>query len=102
MSLEHAEKFIVNCYKNPDGDLKSIMNNINSNFESAQAKFFYISEKAKEFGYEFTPDEISAAISNFKNKIKNSQLVEFANENITIDDSEKTNNKPPKFLESLW
>ena len=101
MSLEHAEKFVMNCCKNPDGDLKNILTNVNSNFESTQAKFFYISEKAKEFGYEFTPEEISKAIFNVKNKLKNSQLVEFSKENNLTNNNEPGENVK-KILYSLW
>ena len=60
MSLEHAEKFVMNCCKNPDGDLKNILTNVNSNFESTQAKFFYISEKAGPFCFPL-PLRVSSA-----------------------------------------
>ena len=102
MSLKHAEKFIINCCKNPNGDLKNIITNVNSNFESTQAKFFYVSEKAKEFGYEFTPEEMSQAILNVKNKITNSQLVEFANDNELTNDTNKPIDNAKKILDSLW
>ena len=70
MSLKNAEKFIINCYENKDENLKNILKNIDSKFESKEAKFHYISEKAKELGYDFTPREIENSFKNSKDKIE--------------------------------
>ena len=49
-----------------NADLKNILKNINSPYESKKAKFHYISEKAKELGFDFTPKEIETASTKVK------------------------------------
>ena len=68
MSSKNAEKFILDCYEKKDENLKDIIKNIDSKFESKEAKFYYVSEKAKELGYDFTPKEIANSFKNSKNK----------------------------------
>ena len=100
MSLKDAENFILSCYKNQDENLNKIINNINSSFESNEAKFLYISEKAKELGYNFTAKEFKDEIKKIKKSLTKNQMVEFAKENNLISNLENKNKK--KFLDYLW
>ena len=100
MSLKEAKAFILTCYKNPNEKLNKIIENINSNFESNEAKFLYISEKAKEFGFNFTAKEFKYEIKNIKKTLTKSQIAEFAKENNLINCLE--NKKHKKFLDYLW
>ena len=101
MSLESAEKFIEDFYMSPtNADFKNILKNINSKFESKEAKFFYISEKAKELGFNFTPKEIEKASNNVKKHGFHSKnfLEEIASE---IEPKIKKKSKIKEFLDSL-
>ena len=100
MSLKDAENFILSCYKNQDENLNKIINNINSSFESNEAKFLYISEKAKELGYTFTAKEFKDEMKKIKKSLTKNQMVEFAKENNLISNLENKNKK--KFLDYLW
>ncbi len=77
MSLENAEKFIYDCYNKYENDIQDILKNLDSKFESNEAKFLYVSEKAKQFGYNFTPKEMKKAIRNVKNNLSDMKFTEF-------------------------
>lgn len=101
MSLKSAEKFIEDFYMSPtNADLKNILKNINSKFESKETKFFYISEKAKELGFNFTAKEIEIASKNAKKYGLNSKnfLEELA---VEIEPKIKKKSKIKEFLDSL-
>ncbi len=100
LSLKDAKDFILSCYKNQDENLNKIIDNINSNFESEEAKFLYLSEKAKELGFNFTAQEFKNEIKKIKKTLTKNQIAEFAKENNLISTLENKNNK--KFLDSLW
>lgn len=70
MSLQSAENFITSCYEHLDSRLQDIMKNVNSKFESKETKIFYICERAKECGYNFTPKELMIALKSAKNNFK--------------------------------
>lgn len=77
MSLENAEKFIYDCYDKNRDNMQDILKNLDSKFESNDAKFLYVSEKAKQLGYNFTPKEIKKAIKNVKNNLSGIKISQF-------------------------
>lgn len=97
MSLKNAEQFLLDCYQNANEDLKDILKNIDSKFESKEAKFHYVSEKARQLGYDFTPKEIASSFKNSKKMISENKLDDELPEKI-----EDTKSKDKKFWDSLW
>ena len=97
MSLKNADQFLLDCYQNANEELKDILKNIDSKFESKEAKFHYVSEKAKQLGYDFTPKEIANSFKNSKKMISKNKKSEDLPDNI-----KNTKSIDKKFWDSLW
>jgi len=109
MSLQDAEKFINDSQEKENENIKKIIKNLKSKFESQEAKFHYISKKAEELGYFFTPIELIEAFKNSKVKLKKDQLLNVVGgsnlnnlKNIFKENLEEKGKKAKKLWESLW
>lgn len=109
MSLQDAEQFINDCQEKTNEKIENILKNLNSKFESQEAKFHYISKKAEEFEYYFTPIELIDALKSSKTKLKKDQLLKVVGgsnlnslKNIFKEEIEERGKKARKLWESLW
>ncbi len=103
MSLQSAEEFIIDyCSQNSDENLKNIMKNIDSKFESKDTKFHYICEKAKELGYNFNSKELLIAFKTSRNKLNESSLLGISGKIEGYNSPKEALNKAKKFWDSLW
>ncbi len=101
MSLKDAEKFLEDYQNKTSEDINNIFKNINSKFESKDAKLEYIAEKANEMGYSFNSTELMDVIKNNKNILNKDQLLNVVGASSLDNLKEEIKDKAKK-AKNLW
>lgn len=99
MSVQSAKQFILSS-TNKNAEFKNILENTSSKFESTDAKLEYITEKAKNMGFNFNSTELKTALKEI-NSLPNQDLSKIAGGGET----NSTNNSidtAKNFWNSLW
>lgn len=101
MSIESAKKFLLNA-TNGNESFKNILKKTFSKFESKDAKLEYITAKAKEHGFDFSPKELDTAFNEMKGKMSIQELSNVAGGGDFKNLAEGLTDSGKNFWNSLW
>lgn len=101
MSIENAKQFLLNA-TNGNESFKNILKNTFSKFESKDAKLEYVTAKAKELGFDFSPKELDSAFKEMKGKLTQQELSNVAGGANLDDLTDGLAENSKNFWNSLW